>query len=250
MKRFKAVVAMGLFAGCLLHAAEAPARDTSQKLVITHTERLDFPVGGMLRIQHSTGNLTVEGWDRPDVEITTTKSNKSNIDSAPARAHAQAELDRVHIAAERKESDLVVTTDFPRRMTFPGIHALHGSATSFDLEYRIRAPRAARVVIDHNEGEVFIDDIAGNIQAKSRQGEIVLHLTGDAPRYITANAIAGSVNSDFPGKDTRRGWLLGHGFVEGNSSAAQKLDLRIGYGDIVVLRMHNPQPPAAMEGSR
>src|SRR5580704_17744521 len=41
---------------------------------VTKTERFDFPAGGTLRLKNSIGELTVEGWDQPGIEITTIKS--------------------------------------------------------------------------------------------------------------------------------------------------------------------------------
>lgn len=250
MKEFKGTsgrLAMaGLCVGFLLPGADAPVPNSPPRLEVTHTDRVDFPAGGVLRMQNATGEVKVEGWDQPNVEITTIKSNKGDIDTPEQRAKQQALLDRVHIAAERKGDEVVVTTDFPKRLTVPGVHHWHGTATTFDLEYRIKVPRNARLVIDHNEGEVYIDDIAGNIQAHTLQGEIIVHLTGDAPRDINAKAASGSVESDFPGRETRQCCLLGHSFLVQNSAATQKLDLRIGYGDIVILKLNNPPDPAGL----
>ena len=244
MRPFKSVTfrlaALGLSVICFLRAADGPL-----KLEVAHTERVDFPEGGVLRIRNATGQVKVEGWDRPDAEITTIKSNKGDLTSNRERAKAQANLDRVKVSAGRKGDELTVNTEFPKRLAFPGIHYLHGNATTFDLEYRIRVPRSTRLVIDHNEGEVWIDDIAANIQVRTRQGEIIVHLAGEAPRDIDAKSASGSVNSDFPG-EARRCCLLGHRFLAKNSSAPQKLDLQIGYGDIFLLKLHNPHPSAAL----
>jgi hypothetical protein len=71
------VALIGCGAGCLLAAAIEPR----QKVQVTKTERIDFPAGGALRLANSIGVLTVEAWDRPDVEITTIKSTKVESDA-------------------------------------------------------------------------------------------------------------------------------------------------------------------------
>ena len=81
------VAVMGFGAGCLPGAAGEP----KQKVQVTKTERIDFPAGGRPRLTNSIGVLTVEAWDRADVEI----------------------------AAERHGHKPVVTTDCPRRWPFP-----------------------------------------------------------------------------------------------------------------------------------
>src|SRR5215471_11888363 len=40
------------------------------------TDRVAFPPGGTLHLSKSIGELTIEGWDEPAVEITTIKSVK------------------------------------------------------------------------------------------------------------------------------------------------------------------------------
>ena len=81
----KKLLLIGIGASSLLVADDAPI----VQVQVSHTERMDFPSGGVLRMKKSTGDLTVEGWDCPDVEITTIKSTKSyhrKIAAAPKRA--------------------------------------------------------------------------------------------------------------------------------------------------------------------
>src|SRR5579863_1976012 len=70
---------------------------------VSNTERMDFPSGGALRFQNSNGELTVEGWDQPGLEITTIKS-----------APTAKELEQVRMTTERKGDEIVVTTAFPK----------------------------------------------------------------------------------------------------------------------------------------
>jgi hypothetical protein len=58
---------------CQLSVGDEPR----QRVQVVQTERSDFPSGGLLRFKNSIGELTVEGWDKPDVEITTIKSTKA-----------------------------------------------------------------------------------------------------------------------------------------------------------------------------
>jgi len=205
---------LGFGTGCLLLAADEPR----QKVQVGKTERVEFPSGGTLRLTRSTGVLTVEAWDRPDVEITTIQSAK------------------VRVAAERHGDELVVTTDLPRHRAFPRV----------DLEYRIKAPRTARIIAAHDVGDVNIDGLVGDIQVTLRQGEITLHLPEEGRYNITAKSHFGNVNSDFPGPEKRRWWLLGHRSISESSQAAHTLKLRVGFGDIVILKTRVPAPPGPL----
>src|SRR5271165_4281288 len=117
------LILLGLSA-LLLAGEEAPKQKT---------EHFDFPSGGTLRLTHSTGVLTVEGWDRPEVEVTT----------------------QVHVEAKRNGDELVINMDSPQR-----------------LEYRVKAPIAARLIVNHRVGEVSVDGLTGDIEVTLGRGDI------------------------------------------------------------------------------
>ncbi len=236
--RILAVIGVGV--SCLLLAADEP----EEKVRMSSTERMDFPPGGTLRLRNSTGALTVEGWEQPYVEITTIKSTKVAYD-ARERGSAMHELDRVRVTAGRRGDELVVTTDYPRhRIVFlPPLPYSLAEKVSFDLEYRIKAPRTARLVAEHDAGEVNVDGLSGDIDVTLRQGEVLLHLSEEGQYDIHAESDIGNVKSDFPGQEKPRRGLFGHRVVNGNSIAAHKLNLKVGFGDIVILKTRTPTPP-------
>jgi len=236
------LAAVGLGASSLLLAADASKPDEpKQKVQVSKTERFDFPAAGTLRFRNSVGVLTVEAWDQPGVEMTTIKSTRIEID-ARDREKATHDLDRVTVATERKGDELVIATDFPRHRPYRVPYPLSGN-TSFDLEYHIKAPVNAKIIADHTLGDVNIDGLAGDIQVTLAQGEILLHLPEDEKYSIHAQSDVGSVNSDFSPLEKRTGWLLGHRSVDQNSAAPHKLNLKVGYGDIVILKTRIPKLP-------
>ncbi len=113
--------------------------------------------------------------------------------------------------------------------------------TDFDLEYRIKAPRNARLTIDEAMGEVHIDNIAGDIRATEGSGEIIVRVPEGA-YAIDAKSKLGSVVSDFAGSERGLKWFVvkwpGQAFTSGPAAPVQKLFLRSGYGDIVILKIH------------
>jgi hypothetical protein len=213
------LVAIGFGAGCLLLAADEP----KQYVQARKTERVDFPPGGTIRLTHAVGVLNVEAWDRPDVEITTIKP------------------DRVHVTAKRRGNELVITTEFPREFSIPRPYPM-GGGTDFNLEYRIKAPGTASLIADLKVGEVNVDNLAGDIHVTLRQGEIMLHLPEDASYDIHTRTDVGAVNSDFPAHQKRRLWLVGVRTAH-EDAKAHKLHLRVGYGDVVILKTCIPKPP-------
>jgi hypothetical protein len=229
MKRTLSVV-FGV--SCLLFAGE----EARQKVQVVHTEHADFPAGGLLTLKNSMGELTVEGWDRPDVEITTIKTTKA-LYAAQERERVSRELDKVRVSVERQGEGLVITTDSGRRRGLP--LASLWRDTDLDLEYHIRAPVNAKLAVDHGTGEVYVDNLASDIHVTVRNGGITLLLPREGGYNIDAKSRFGVVTAGFPGSDKRRPWLLGHQLVQG-TAASPTLFLRAGLGDITILRMQQP----------
>jgi hypothetical protein len=199
---------------------------------ITKTEKFEFTGGATIQLKNSVGELDVEGWDRPDVELTTIKWPREN---QPREAGVKM-LDRVHVTAAPQGNNLVIASDYPKHKAITWPFHLE---PDFNLEYQIRAPRAAKLVIDHGMGQVNIRDMTGDIHITNHNGDIAL-LLPDGKYAIDAKSGIGSVVSDFDGKERREHWF-GHQFQ--GDDASTKLYLRIGFGDILILKMRQPKVP-------
>ena len=198
---------------------------------LTETQHLDFPQGGTLKMVNSSGELVIEAWDQPGIEIVTTKSVKPGSDGR--------EFDRVKINAERKDNDVVVTTTMPAHSRF--LRLFEGKS-DYDVEYQIRLPRTAKLEISHDMGEVHILGVTGEIHASAGMGLISVQLPQEGSYSIDAKSKLGSVISDFEGSGKRER-LFGREFAAGPSGATQKLRLSIGYGDVMVLKLSAPKTP-------
>jgi hypothetical protein len=223
---------LGILA-CGLLCGQAPP----EKLQVSKTETSDFPAGGALQLKNAVGELTITGWDEPNFEITTIKSTKIVVE-AKDRAAANKLLENVKIATERKGDAVIISTDFPKhsKMARPFL-----GMTDFDLEYRIHVPRKARLDVDEVMGEVHIESIAGDIRAIEHLGQITVRVP-EGMYAIDARSKLGAVNSDFPGSGRQLKWWVvkwpGQAFMTTAPPASQKMFLRAGYGDIVILKVH------------
>jgi len=235
MKRTFLLVTLGVAiltigVGCLLAAND----EVPRKIQVTKTEHADLGAGGTVRFKNSTGELTIEGWDQPGVEITTIESTKIAYPATDVERDKAAQmLAGVKVSEAREGNDVVITTDFPRHTRFlprPSV-----GARDFDLEYVVKVPRDAKLVVDHDAGEVHFDDVTGDIHATLIQGEMTLRLPAGSQYGIDAKCRIGAVTSDFPGTTKRE--HLGHTFLQ-STQAPHSLYLRNGFGDIIILREH------------
>jgi hypothetical protein len=230
--RFGLVFAVGALAAALPLIANTPA---SQPVETTKTENVKFAPGGTIRLKDSFGSLTVEGWDRPEVEVTVVKS--LGYVSEPEQ-HSKQRLDSVHIVTERKsDTELEISTTAPS----PGFfgHLLQ-RGHDVAVEYRIHAPRNSHLEINH-AGYISIAGMTGDINATDRRGDIVLMLPNLVAWSIDAHTKLGLVTSDLDAT-THRKHLVGENLSRGDAGVPHKLVLRMGFGGITIKEL----PPEAL----
>ena len=202
---------------------------SARRVEVVQTERVSFAPGGVIHVPHSFGSVTVEGWDLPEVEVTVVKSRERYYQ--PER-HKQAErgLERVRVVAERhSDTDLTISTTAPHKR-FP---YLWGGKGGVKVEYLIHAPRDSRLVIHHGAGYVLVSNMAGDVEATSRGGDILLMLPVSATYTIDARSKLGRVSSDFAGAAHRR-YLVGSRFAHVTASPSHRIYLRTRIGGITI----------------
>jgi hypothetical protein len=200
------------------------AGDLSTRIVtVSETKTLDAAPAGTLRLENSRGTVNIEGWDQPRVEITVVKSTTGLFDASDATRHL---LEHAQVKSDRNGDAILISTQVPRH-----------DRSELKVQYFIKAPRESKIVIDHGNGGVYVEGMAGDMQAALGQGQITLTLPENAEYAIDARAKAGDVYSDSGGKNQRH-HLLGHGFTNGPAAPAHKLYLRVCFGDIVITRAY------------
>jgi hypothetical protein len=191
---------------------------------VAETRTFELAPDGTIHIQNAAGNIQIDAWDQPRVELTTVKT-----------AEEKKVMDEVKVSGEASGNTLTISTAYHK---YPKIERPFRWTLNFDLEYRIKAPRNAKLVIDEYAGEVNINGMTGDIHATDGNGNIFL-LLPDGNYGIDAHSKLGAVISDFPGKEKLNPLLLGHDF-KGPAETARKLYLHVGFGDVMILKMRTP----------
>jgi hypothetical protein len=221
------IVAIGLL-GLSVFAAEPPR----QQPELTTRAHFDFAPGGTIRVNDSFGCLSIEGWDRPEVEVTVTRYG-SGFYAGQARERKVQKLEKVKVNAERRSAkEIVISTQLPphsRWFTVPFSSATRAGA---DVEYLIRVPRASHLAIHHGHGSVIIADVSGAIDASATSGDIVVMLPDPGPHSIDAKTKVGTIYNDFG--DPKHSNLIGERFASEKAATAQRVRLRTGIGGISI----------------
>jgi hypothetical protein len=211
------------------------AADRSRETIdATHTDRFNVSAAGEIRIENSFGEVDIDGWDRPEVEVEVVRSTQKFYDPKN-QSDAHRRLDSVQVTAKQNGNDVLISTAYPPRNTF--LHPL-SRRSDIDIKYRIHAPRASKVTVDENRGGVNVYDISGDIHATVINGQITLTLAPSGQYSIDAQSKLGTVDSDFEGVD--RHHLLGEDVNLAGKPPAANLYLRVRVGDIVIQKLNGP----------
>jgi hypothetical protein len=232
----KAMVWVTLFQlgllGTTLPALAEEGRNQPTKA--TTTKRVNFPPGGTIQMVDSYGDLNVEGWDQPEVEIIVIKSMPYDY-KGKRPEEAAKHLDAVQIDAKLKSNnELVISTILPTRGGLFLAPLPKTTKGGVSIEYHIHVPRDSRLVIHHGTGSIFVNKVVGDIEGTCSRGDIMLMLPETGVYSINAKTKFGVVTSDFAGALHVRRYRLGERYATANSQSSRRIRLRMGFGGITI----------------
>ena len=151
----------------MLMLAALPAGAWQQQ---SWSSRFPLQPGGTVRVENVQGDITVEAWDRAEVDVSVLKTAPS------AGGHPED----VRIAVERGEATLTLRTLYPGQSEEP-----------VRVDYHLRVPRQVR--LDHLqtvEGNITVRNLEGSVDARTLNGNIEqTNITGS----VAARAVNGSI---------------------------------------------------------
>jgi len=208
----------------LVFSSLALADDLTRKIIsVSHTDH--FPAAATIHLDHSRGDVNIEGWDQPGIEVTITTSTTRIFN---ARQHPAADqlLGRVNVKAESKGDQIVISSGIPKH-----------DRNEVRIDYVVHAPRATKLEVIRGEGGVFVTGIASDMHVDVHRGEITMSLPPSDTYAIDAHTTIGDVYSEFEGADMRRRLGFTHDFAGANPSGTpHTLKLGVNVGDVILLK--------------
>jgi hypothetical protein len=195
----------------------------------SHSETVNFAPGGTITMNDSFGDLYIHGWDQPAVEMTLIQEMSDY--NAP---NAKQQLEGVHFMTEHPSAnELKISTTIPPHSFFRHPFGGKGPVT---VRYELSVPRDSHLVIQHRGGNILIDNVTGSVDARNREGDIVLMLPGPGPYAIDARSKMGTVISDFADQPHVI-HFIGEKLEGANATGAHPIHLRVGFGGITITEM-------------
>jgi hypothetical protein len=220
-----------IVAGLLILPAFLQA-GSREKATLSSTQTLSFDRDGVIQLEQSFGDVEIQGWDRPEVEITTIKSTQKKYNDVE-RAAVEKDLDNIAITAVKQGEDhLKITTEFPARHVSK--RPVRGK-TNADVKYVIKAPLQAKLVVHHDIGQVSVVNFTGDIEVTNNVGEIGVRLPNPGAYSVDAKSRIGDVSSEVGCSEGQS--LAGQQLRSESGGVHPQLFLRVGVGDISIRKI-------------
>jgi len=178
---------------------------------------------GTLYVETRIGDVKVEGWDKPDVEIEAEK-----VVQAGSEANARRLFDQIKIQLTENGEEVFLRTLYPPRRPW----RLFRGATKLSVNFRIRMPYEAKLTLKCVDGDVRVHGIVGNQRIRVSYGDVEVSVPSvDRLHSLDARSFLGYVQSDLHGEDSA-GWGRQVSFF--NTDGAQDISVRVRMGGVYV----------------
>lgn len=217
-----------VMAAALLIAA-APAARADEFSKTSHYSARMFSTG-VLVIDARTGDLTIEGWDNPRVEVEAEK-----VVRAGSEAKAKPLYDRLRVELVGQDNLVTLRAVYPARRPWRPFRG----ESKLSVNFHIKMPYDASLKLSSVDGDVRISGIVGRELLRVNYGDVeidvpdVYHL-----RSLFAHAWVGYVQSDLHGLEGDSSGLQQKVSFY-NANGTQDISVRVRMGGVFIYRGDN-----------
>jgi hypothetical protein len=178
---------------------------------------------GLLTIETRTGDIHIEGWDEPRLEIEAEKVVRAKSEEA-----AKPLYERFTVVLEGQDKRVLLRTLYPpRRLWRPFRGESH-----LTVNYRIKMPFDANLALKCVDGDVTIRGVQGKQQILVNYGDVEIDIPSvERLRSLRAHTWLGYVQSDLHGEDKAG---FGPRISYWNPTGEQDIYVRVRMGGVFV----------------
>ena len=184
-------------------------------------------VRGTVEIETRVGDILIEGWDKGRVEVQAEK-----VVRAGSETKAQPMFNRIHVKLSTDDEERIVylKTQYPSRRPWRPFKG----ESKLTVNYRIKMPSDANLILHCVDGDVRIRGVTGNQQLRVNYGNVEI----DVPsiwdlRSLQARTWLGYVQSDLSAL-TQNDAGVGRNISFYNAQGSQEIEVRVRMGGVFV----------------
>lgn len=149
--------------------------------------------GGTLTLETRTGDIRIEAWDEPRLEIEAEK-----VVRAGSEAKAKPLYGKIQVSVEGQDKDVHLRTLYPPRRPWRPFR----DESKLSVNLRIRMPYDANLVLKCVDGDVTVSGLTAREQLRVNYGDVEIDLPSAWDlRSLRARAWLGYVQSDLQGTE-------------------------------------------------
>jgi len=181
---------------------------------------------GTLTIDTRVGDLHIEGWDDPYVEVEVEK-----VVRAGSKQKADVLYDQIGVILEGQDKQVTLRTTYPPR----SLRRPFRGESQLTVNFRVKMPYDAALFLKCVDGDVSIRGLAGRQQILVNYGDVEI----DVPdvwnlRSLDAKAFLGYVQSDLHGGMDQDSIGLGKRTSFWNRNGRQEIKVRVRMGGVFI----------------
>jgi len=214
------VLSLGLL-GAVLFCVQAPLRADEFSKSSHYSVRM-FSYG-TLTIDARMGNVQIDGWDEPRLEIDAEK-----VVEAGNQKKAEPLYDRVQVVLAGQDKQVLLRTLYPARRLWRPFR----EESKLSVNFRIHMPFDANLTMKCVDGDVRVSGLIGKQVINVSYGDVEINVPSIYRLHsLNARSILGYVQSDLHGEDSA-GW--GRRIMFWNSGGDQDIRVRVRMGGVYV----------------
>ena len=159
-KIFNQILLLGIF------LVLGPAINAQEYLTKEYHEQYDTKAYSKLILYNKYGNVDINNWDRPSINIDVVIQVKHSNDE-----RAQKMLDDISVVFSTAGGAVKAETVFSDRFNRMGGR----SDGDFEINYAVQMPKKMDLELSHKYGHTFIDEISGHAQLELKYGKLTVN---------------------------------------------------------------------------
>lgn len=149
---------------------------------------------GTLIVDVRTGDLQIEGWDDPHVQIEAEKTV-----SARTKAAAQPKFERVKIFLDGRDKEVRLHAIYPPRRFWRPFRG----ESKLSVNFTIHMPYDSNLILKCVDGDIWVRGLTGQVAILDNYGEVEVDVPSiDRLKSLRAETWLGNVQSDLHGEDS------------------------------------------------
>ncbi|MBZ5562832.1 MAG: cell wall-active antibiotics response protein [Acidobacteriia bacterium] len=182
---------------------------------------------GLLTIDARMGDIQIEGWDNPRLEIEAEK-----VVQAGSEAKAKPLYERVQVSLQGQDKKVLLRTVYPPRRLWRPFRG----ESKLSVNFHIRMPYDANLLLKCVDGDVRVQGLTGNQVIRVSYGDVEVNVPDVyGLRSLDARSLLGYVQSDLHGgENDSAGFMRTLSFR--NSQGAQNIHIRVRMGGVFIYR--------------